>query len=342
MKTSAHIVLFFIVLSFLFSGCEKEIDFDGPKSEKGLSVFAVAVAGQPFKLRVSRSFTISTHPDFEIGKKSYIGLMDSMFRETALITDARVTVTVNGSVNYEMKFNNVQSDYSYVCEYIPKEGDRIDIKVSADGYKTVTSVTSVEEEPKLEILSTEVVYRENGANNEGLPDYEYDPRVYFGDDSVMIITMRISDPGELKNYYRLMVRGIAKCNHAWGGMVVQPPGYTMSDVFDSDDVLFYDIRLSKPFGQWKAGVSNVFDDKLIDGKDYVFTVESRRRWEEDAHVVVELQAISRDMYYFLKSYQLYRISATEIYTNPISLYCNIENGWGIFGSLIGKRYILYY
>ncbi len=118
--------------------------------------------------------------------------------------------------------------------------------------------------------------------------------------------------------------------------------YSVSDNFTSDDIIFLDNQLSKPYGDWEAGMSNVFDDHLFDGQDYTFTVETRKRYGDKARVIVELEALNADLFYFLKSYMLYRISTDDAYLTPIGLYSNIDNGWGILGTLSYDRHILYY
>ncbi|MBQ2563177.1 MAG: DUF4249 family protein, partial [Muribaculaceae bacterium] len=97
-----------------------------------------------------------------------------------------------------------------------------------------------------------------------------------------------------------------------------------------------------PFSDWEAGFSNVFDDHLFNGENYTFTVETRKRYGDNAHVELELQSLSRDMYYFLKSYLLFRISTDDVYMTPVGLHSNIANGWGIFGTLSYDTHVIYY
>lgn len=37
-----------------------------------------------------------------------------------------------------------------------------------------------------------------------------------------------------------------------------------------------------------------------------------------------------------------RIATDDSYTSPVGLYSNVENGWGIFGSLSYDRHIVSY
>ncbi|MDD4657239.1 MAG: DUF4249 family protein, partial [Bacteroidales bacterium] len=44
--------------------------------------------------------------------------------------------------------------------------------------------------------------------------------------------------------------------------------------------------------------------------------------------------------YYLKSTMLYRITEQDAYTEPISIYSNIEDGWGILGAVSSDTHYL--
>ena len=205
------------------------------------------------------------------------------------------------------------------------------LNITAPDLEPVQSVTVVPEKGNLEILSTEVLYSENYTAFDDWMDIA-------ALDTIMRITAKITDPpGEL-NYYRLKVRSIGYYLDTSNG----EDGYFMSDVFSSADVIFKDERLVKRYWGWPAGFSNVFDDHLFDGKEYTFTIESRMRWGSDPHVTVELQAITRELYNYLKSVMLYRITDQDSYTESIQIYSNVNGGYGILGALNGEKHILYF
>ena len=62
----------------------------------------------------------------------------------------------------------------------------------------------------------------------------------------------------------------------------------------------------------------------------------------EPQVMVELQAISPEYYRYLKSVELYRVSESDAFTEPVQIYCNVQNGWGIFGSLSSQRIFIQY
>ena len=118
----------------------------------------------------------------------------------------------------------------------------------------------------------------------------------YGSDTVMTIRAKIIDPGDEKNYYRLLVRSVGVPN------VSRNRKYRCVDDFKSGDMIFYDSDLVKPYGYLPANFSNVFDDELINGKEHEFTVETRMRTKNvvEPYVIFELQHLSPDLYYYLK------------------------------------------
>ncbi|MFA7136482.1 MAG: DUF4249 family protein, partial [Bacteroidales bacterium] len=108
------------------------------------------------------------------------------------------------------------------------------------------------------------------------------------------------------------------------------------------DIIFKDEQLNKGYRGWPAYFSNIFSDHLFNGKDYEFIVESRLRKGDEGtnYIVVELQSITKELYYYLKSIMLYRITEQDAYTEPISIYSNIEDGWGILGAVSSDTHYL--
>ncbi len=310
-----------ILSSILFlTSCEKIIEFEGEITNPKITVNAVATPDTVFVAGISRELFFTD----VIPEKSWESLYPDFVLE-----DAEATITVNGRDIYTMQYN--PENLNYVSTYIPAEGDEILMNVSAPDLEPVQSRVVVPVKGELEILKKEVLYSEN--------------YIVFDDwmdiaalDTIMRITAKITDPPGESNYYRLKVRSIGYFLDTSSG----DDGYRMSDVFSSADVIFKDERLVKRYWGWPAGFSNVFDDHLFDGKEYTFTIESRMRWGSDQHVVVEFQSITRELYNYLKSVMLYRITDQDSYTESIQIYSNVNGGYGILGAVNGEKHVLYF
>ena len=367
MKTSYYIPL--ISVALLGSVCERTLEFeqlvDKTTSSMVINCFAVAdtslvvylssansVAQTPAMQYVDYEHSITVEDD----GKSFDYRFNEYYKKTALL-DAQVKIEINGQESYNMRLD--EEKFCYICSYVPKEGDRIMVRATADG-EELSAETIVPRKPRIEVTDHEVIpenpYRE--VNNLSFPT-----------DTIMRLTCRIHDSGGA-NYYRLRIRS-ERDTHPSSGHVEDDriiidyigTNYSMQDIFFSTDELFMDNRLTTNFGGWQAGFSNVFDNSLINGKSYTFTVESPKikysspsstigiidsttvisdKPQLPARVMVELQAISPELYRYLKSMQVYRIIQNERDAEPVQIYSNVQNGWGILGALSYDRHCVEY
>lgn len=309
------------------AGCEQIIDFEQTVyNDRGIDLNAVATPGAPFTVSVSRTWLFNEVPalDYDGEYWDYVLRTDSFYYKQAQLPEADVRLTVNGGQEYALHYDATL--YAFTCDYVPAEGDVLHVQAQAEGFPTATAETTVPQAQKLEVLDHEKYYDRRTATSSGL----YDMAV----DTVMRLTLRLSDPPGERNYYRLKVRSIGDRTLATG----EDGGYYFSDVFSSADVIFMDPQLVEGCYGWPAYFSNVFDDRLFDGTSYTFTVETRMRYGHHPRVVVELQSITSDLYYYLKSIMLYRITDQDAYTEAIQIFSNVEDGWGIVGSLSGEKH----
>ena len=323
----------YIVLLALLCACEETIPFN-ESVQNEINIFALAVTGQNFKAYISHNLPIDQGPNFYyLDYSSFCDETETFFKEELVMENANAIIRVNGSASYPLTFN--QSELYYRCDYIPNEGDVIEIQVRAEGYPEASAQTKVNKSLELSDLQYSVYYDEAASKEEHEWMKRFSDYDVYGADSVMAISFSFQDPAGAKNYYRLKVRSVGE----YLGFL-NDTCYCVSDVFTSTDPIFHDSQLIKGYGSWEPYFSNVFDDHLIDGDQYTVNVHSRKRAESPSYTIIELQSISRDLYYFLKSMQLYRISTDDVYSTPIGIYGNIDNGWGIFGSVSKNTYVI--
>ena len=348
MKKINYIALFFIVL--FGSACERTLDFKGPDTETDTDMIinAFAIEGTSLIVYLNRAYLIDKVPsiqyydyqhaiffkdDFTTDYQTY-----DYYKRTAIL-DADIEVNVNGQESYHM--SATKDSLGYVSNYVPQAGDHIIVKAKK-GESEVFSETIIPSKPNIEIISHEVLAENPYQDINGL---------VTSSDTIMRLTCRILDTGG-QNYYRLRIR--SECTaYIWAWKEVY---YIMQDVYFSDDDLFMDDRLNESFGGWPAYFSNVFDNSLMKGKEYTFTLDSPKATlnkdfvevskssyegpEIPPRVMVELQAISPELYRYLKSVQLYRVTASDAYAEPVQIYGNVEGGWGIFGALSYDRHFV--
>ena len=357
---------YFILLLFLAllcGACERTLDFEGPENEKAtdLIINGTAVAGTPLTVFLSRAYQIDKVPSIQYYDYEHAVLFkddlatdyltDDYLAKTA-VKDAEVIVEVNGTESYPMTYNEL--DFCYTCNYIPQEGDRIRVKATSSG-KELSAETVVPAKPSIEILKHEVLAENPYQDMEGLVNQS---------DTIMRLKCRITDTSE-DCYYRLRVRSercqtLKTSDQYWKDSEWQRLSYhyyVMQDIYFSDDELFTDNRLIQGFGGWPAYFSTVFEGSQAAGR--TFTIDSPKAYvspdaldfnktskdeipEIAPRVMVELQAISEDLYKFLKAMQLYRITGNDRDAEPMLIPSNVQHGWGIFGALNYDRHFLKY
>lgn len=359
-----------------FFACEKEVEFESPSEQTAVDVVinAVAVEGEPLTVFLNHAYSIGKQPVFQYvdyqhamySINDYLSdYRDSYYYKNAGIFNAEVTAVVNDSQTYNLTL--AADSMGYVCDYRPQVNDHIMLKANYESHET-SAETTVPAKPSIEVLKHTVL------NDDSY--YEVNNLRSFSD-TIMRITCNIKDAGG-EQYYRLRIRGERswKQDYNLNPLLFDTDKiaytyYVMQDVFFSESALFVDARLNKNFGGWPAYFSNVFNNSLMSGNDYTLTLDSPKpvplstsynaSFERNAdgsytiisklkensetiapRVMVELQAISPELYRYLKSVELYRITESDAFSEPVQIYSNVQNGWGIFGSLSSQRIIIPY
>ena len=346
-----------LIIALMGTSCERTLDFvAGDEGMGDMTIGAIAFTGSPLTVYINQAISVDKAQLTE-----YIGMgedrirymqageavdymQDTYFKKSA-VKEAQVSAEVNGQQTYPLTFN--ESSYGYTCDYVPKEGDRIVVKAAANGQE-LRAETVVPSKPEIEILNHEVLAENPYREVEGY---------MFKTDTIMRITCRINKQ-QGQQYYRLRVRSERDVIGWWHGQN-NYDGYQMQDVYFSDDEIFVDKRLSKGFGGWKPYFSNVFDDSLISTTGgHTFTLDSPKMPRElfgsmtsttnqehgplPPQVMIELQAVSPELYHYLKSAELYRLTYSDAYAEPVQIYSNVEGGWGILGALSYDRHFVEY
>lgn len=362
MKARNYIL--FILLALMGTACERTLDFMEVEetSVSDLTLNAIAVTGSPLKVFLSRTLPINKIPEvmhtdditesgaYHHGRGSTVYfdyLFWDYYKETALY-EAELKAVVNDTESYV--FTLAPDSIGFNSDYVPREGDHIVLTAKYDNVEIQAEAT-VPMSPQIDILGKEELNTNPYREHDGMS---------FDTDSLTRITCHINDRGG-EQFYRLRVRD--EKSFTIGRKTPESPmtyysGYAMQDVFFSTDALFVDNRLNSNFGGWPAYFSNIFDNTLLTN-DYIFTIDSPRHMDDKTlgwtehytdyklgrhsnppTVMVELQALTKDLYKYLKSMELYRLTSTDEYAEPVHIHSNVKNGWGIFGALSFDRHVL--
>lgn len=181
----------------------------------------------------------------------------NLIKESTL-ADAEVELTVNGEDVYPMVYDTLM--LCFQSNYTPAIGDQLGIRINDVTGKQTTARTEIPRPQKLEVVNIETELLEK-------KEVIREPYVGFNKGYVKM-KLRLHDPGDEKNYYRLVVRGI---NTDRGNLHLYNEVW---DVFQSSAPIFRDERLTTGWDTGPAYFSNVFDDRLINGEAYEFEVKT--------------------------------------------------------------------
>ena len=156
------------------------------------------------------------------------------------------------------------------------------------------------------------------------------------------VRLRISDPQESGNYYRLQVKTFDKDNEQLINDKEKRDDENYNDVFTSDDeTLFKDTDIYAKRGNWPRYFSNIFSDQRFNGTQHKFTINvDLVAPREQTKLIVELQSITKELYFYLKSLMVYSITPQDEYTEAIQIYSNVTDGWGIVGAVNTDRHVI--
>ncbi|MBR5100986.1 MAG: DUF4249 domain-containing protein [Bacteroidales bacterium] len=284
--------------------CEKEISFNGEESASRLTVSALAQAGEPLSAYVSSSVFFLKSRGFE----SFIKALD--------VSQGSVRLTINGAAApIRMRLASDQPDGSllYNCDYVPQPGDHLVLEAEFPGFDPVRAETDVPYPPHFEVSS--LAFREEDGGE------------------TLDLTLRFRDDGSYEKYYFL----IPRMEIRYG----EEEPFQMTYRYASDDVVFKNMGVGAfdlygmLFGDNDV-VSYYFSDELIRGKEHTMKIEipGIRHLEEGQRFFVEMRTVTESLYWFDVSYAQLE-SDFALFSEGVTLYSNVQNGYGVFCATAG-------
>lgn len=320
--------LWFALCLMVFAGCEWEVEIDKLKTDPRLVLNSVVMAGQPVTASVSRTwFFTEDNPN-------------------VTFTDAEVHLYVNGKYRETMVWTEGDKRYNsqglYQARYCPAPEDHIALMAQKKGFTAVSAEVVVPAPcPPFEV-------------SERITDAHYEDR---------LLSLSFRDNPGVKEYY------LCYCEIGYPLWDEEKKEFTETYFWSSMDAEYREEPLfagqltafEKILGyDWLSGMfGRVFSDDQIDGKAYTIRLPFRQNalsvehYYDDAgewHWVdspprlcrVNLYTISESYYRYLKlliemeDSSLQRELIKSGLAEPVSFYCNVENGLGILGAGNGQ------
>ena len=301
-----------LALASVTAACEKEIEFTGEIRQPRLTLSARAVAGEPFTAYVASSIFF-----LDAGKGG------AAFKEGLDTLAGTVRLFVNGDKEgTEMLLDSggSVSAFCYAADYVPAPDDRIRIEAEFPGFDKVRAETTVPGTPVFELLSVESRPMDFDLYGDGTMYYDVD------------ITLAVSDDASYSKYYFIQPLARYKNPFSSGTGDLEDDEVLSSLVFRSNDMIFRtpgNSGLDQDFETSFGGA--YFSDELIKGRRHIFkiTVPFVQAPELTSLFGLKLAAADENLYWYDYSYSRLEMSAGGLFSEAVSLYSNVQGGYGI-------------
>jgi len=328
-----QIITLAILSLFIGSSCTKEIEFNEKTLEPKLVVNAICTLDSLITVEVSANKPI---PGYETNFK--------------LFTDAIVKLYVDGSETEQLVYiGSSKSGYPvaiYGSQTKAESGKLYKIEVSHNDYKTTATgeMQMGKKVPILNVTTTPIINV-----------------VYNSENSKKIeATLRFSDPADEENYYRLVISyriGEEQSYPSSSGdtvRLVRVMDYSFNyNGIESDDPVFSNNESADEIlFESSNSMYTVFTDELFNGKSYslnfylnesiAYQLQRLDTTRGNFYIIkFELQSLTKDTYYYIKSLGSSMWSNEGLFSEPVQVYNNIENGLGIFGGCSSSIYLIH-
>ena len=282
-------------ISLVYISCEKIIPFEGDVNIPKLVINSIFQSDSTFKVHVSSSRSVIDTASFQN------------------IEDAVVTIKDdNGSIIETL--NYVENGF-YIGQTFPQENQTYSLQVTHPNYTNITSSDSLPSPITINSIDTSTTV--DPINGDRLQ-----------------ITLNFNDPESSQNYYLIET-------------------YSVNEylVIKNSDTTEYELDTTKQFmvltdevfqnggSPWRE--QGLFNDLLFNGQNKALEleipyenysgIEVGYEWiYKTLSVRVYLHNISKSYYYYRTSLELYQGASGNPFAQPVQVYSNIENGFGVF------------
>jgi hypothetical protein len=323
MKKLIYLISLWFILFISFSSCEKTIEFKGETSDPKLVVYSVITEDSIISIYLTASRPVTVFED-----------------KVQRIDNAEVNLYIDGAFAEKLNYKPSLTSHElyelsqYISESVtPEPGKIYSIEVSVPGYSTVSAQCQLPEIIPILNLDTVTVF---------ISEYDYSY-------SSLETKLRFRDPPGVENYYRLVTRsklGIYQGDKSIPYSNENPVRILHSYEYQAastNDPLLVNREDENLIGDGIWNEYYIFSDELISGKEYDLSFAFQNysydnyggldpAYYEFRINNIQLQSISRELYLYLKSTTAHRAVMDDLFSEPVLVYSNVENGIGIFAA----------
>lgn len=325
------------ILSFLIIiagiSCEKTIEFNGGETNPKIVLYSNLQPDSIITCQIGFSYAIfeAKYTPSQIRNADVKLYKDNIFIESLSYTTPPVSDP------------DLYNDVQYLSNYessnqIPEPLSNYKIEVAIPGYQSIYSSALLPEPVNITNIDTQLIVEKFDEYDYGMePEWSYKNRI-------LKTKISFTDPPNEENFYRLVVRqnyGFYTGDKNLPYNIEIPVLLSNNNIswIESDDPLLNPAEDEDILGSYTGNEYNIFSDEKISGKEYELSFDLNFNgdyvdtiYHEFTHFTIQLQSISKDLYYYLISYSSYKMTDGNFFSEPVLVYSNVENGLGIFGA----------
>jgi hypothetical protein len=297
-----------LLLLLMASGCESTVEVDVPEHDPQLVVNSFFASDSRWVVEVSRSTGAFEDADLD----------DPHFT----IDNATVTVEAPGQPALRLSYTDTLTSEPLIggrlplpgaytsMERHPAPGQLYTVRVDADGFEPVEATSRIP--PSVPITVSSTVRR--------MDDQYVDPPAV---QQRRTLTLALQDPPDEDNYYWVRVAQIGRTFSREVRFTTRDRSILNDAPTDLDDT--GKATLSRAF----------FSDALFDGRRHEIELDVDEVVSPDdadspyPYFVVEVGALSEDLYDYLVSLRTFDETVDNPFAEPVNVYSNVEDGYGI-------------
>lgn len=308
----------FILVAWALSGCDTVVEIDLPNKASRLTINTIAIPDSTWTVRVS-------------GSASVLQLRPGHIFQTPPNTQVKITGS-EGEIFLEQQsvcrwwdcqLNTGHANDRVILfrsgEMLPQEGKTYTLEASAPGFGTAMATITIPRQVKLDRVEIDTlgIVRDSWSDTEII---ELEIRATF------------TDPGDVANSYALgLYEGIEQ------PLFVQDPEtgqwsdrgtilvWQQTHLESADPTVF----VSNGWLLNQSGTNLLFNDNLFNGQQRTVRFRLRTSYKSIRPV---LKTVHQDLWRYLRSADEQDLTTGNPLAQPVPVFSNIQNGFGIFGA----------
>ena len=309
--TSFHLLLSLLMVGLV--ACNQEVDIEEPNLPPRLVANAFLQTDSAVTLALTQSQSAYNNAVLETVSGATVVLWEGM-QEIATLAEV--------------------SPGRYRSDFIPVVGQEYTLRVSKEGFESIEATTQVPQPVAISAVNVEL-----DTTTIDIPA-TYDTVLQIVD--IREATVSFQDPASERNHYELAffmydtlipgtgyqvtdtVRRFERLKLASNDPAVDNTGNEVAVDLEGLDASPFD---ESSVSSWPL----VFTDELFNGRSYALPVRLIASVDEatEPQLYVALRSITQGEYDYLRAFRLQITTGTTPFSEPVQIYDNVENGYGI-------------